>query len=122
MDPRKLQRVIVDALEDAPPTVAFTAPGRDTKVTSVEEITAEAHAADDFGVRSLELRASVNGGPERVIVLSDSTVGRRKELDASHTFFLEELTLKPGDVVSLRVFGTAEPLIGSRVVNIRVAE
>jgi hypothetical protein len=30
--------------------------------------------------------------------------------------------LHPGDVVSLRVYGTAEPLIGPRVVNLRVAE
>ena len=30
--------------------------------------------------------------------------------------------LKTGDVVSLRVFGTAEPLIGVRVVNLRIGE
>ena len=30
--------------------------------------------------------------------------------------------LKAGDVVSLRVYGTAEPLIGARVVNLRVPE
>ena len=29
---------------------------------------------------------------------------------------------EPGDVVSLRVYGTAEPFIGARVVNLRVPE
>ena len=29
-------------------------------------------------------------------------------------------SLKAGDVVSLRVYGTAEPLIGVRVVNVRI--
>ena len=30
--------------------------------------------------------------------------------------------LKPGDVVSLRIYGTQEPQIGPRVVNLRVVE
>ncbi|MEZ4589251.1 MAG: DUF4175 family protein [Gemmatimonadales bacterium] len=90
----------IDALEDGAPSVRFTEPGRDTKVTSVEELTALIEAADDFGVRSLSLMVSVNGGAEREIAVMDSTVASRQEVNASHTFFLEEWELTPGDVVS----------------------
>jgi hypothetical protein len=89
---------LIDALEDQPPVVRFAEPGRDLTVTSVEEVAAELRAEDDYGVAALELRFSVNGGPEqRVTLLAD---GRRKEASAGHTFYLEEMHLQPGDFVS----------------------
>ena len=53
------------------PTVSFNRPGRDTSVSSIEEVFVEANAEDDFGVRNLELVYSVNGGPEKVVKLFD---------------------------------------------------
>ncbi|HJR35419.1 MAG TPA: DUF4175 family protein [Gemmatimonadales bacterium] len=98
---------VVEALEDQPPGVRIEEPGRDTKVTSVDEVTIAMRATDDYGVGSLELRYAVNGGAEKRIALSDSTP-RRTRLDAraAHTLFLEELGLKPGDLVSY--FATAK--------------
>jgi hypothetical protein len=90
----------IDALEDNPPTVRFSAPGRDTKVTSIEEITAQVEATDDFGVTSLTLHLSINGGEPKTVSLADSTIRALKELAAAHTFFLEEWSLVPGDLVS----------------------
>ena len=90
----------IDALEDAPPTVRFAAPGRDTKVSSIEEVTAQIESSDDFGVRKLTLRVTVNGGTEQVIALADTAVRALKDLSAAHTFFLEEWSLNPGDLVS----------------------
>ena len=98
---------VVEALEDQPPGVRIEEPGRDTKVTSVDEVTIAMRATDDYGVGSLELHYAVNGGAEKRIALSDSTP-RRTRLDAraAHTLFLEELGLKPGDLVSY--FATAK--------------
>jgi hypothetical protein len=90
----------IDALEDSPPSARFRAPGRDTKVSSIEEVTTEVEAADDFGVRKLILHASVNGGPEKAIPLADTSMRALRDLSAAHTFFLEEWTLTPGDLVS----------------------
>src|SRR5205085_8947823 len=89
----------IDVLDDQPPTVSFTKPGRDTSATPVEEVFAEIKADDDFGVRSLQLFYSVNGGPQQSI----SLFGGGKtltEVTAGHTIYLEELGLKPGDFVS----------------------
>ncbi len=89
----------IDVLPDEPPTVRFSKPGRDLRATSIDEIFVEASADDDFGVGQLGLLYSVNGGPEKHVPLARG--GRPlREVTAGHTFFLEELGLKPGDVVS----------------------
>ncbi len=92
---------VIEALDDRAPIVRIEEPGRDTKVTSVEEVTIAVRASDDYGVGGLELHYGINGGPEQRIVLGDSAP-RRTTLDAraAHTLFLEELGLKPGDLVS----------------------
>ena len=52
----------IDVLADQPPTVSFTKPGRDTSASPIEEVFLEAKAEDDYGVKTLELVYSVNGG------------------------------------------------------------
>ena len=89
----------IDVLTDQPPSVSFVKPGRDSTASPIEEVYVEARADDDFGVQTLELTYSVNGGPEQTANLygGGSTL---KEVSAGHTFFLEELELVPGDFVS----------------------
>ncbi|HEY9449164.1 MAG TPA: DUF4175 family protein, partial [Gemmatimonadaceae bacterium] len=89
----------IDVLDDNGPTIAFLEPGRDSRVTAVEEVFTEVEATDDYGLASVDLRYSVNGGPERVVSLHRGS-DRRKEVVAGHTFFLEEFGLQPGDLVS----------------------
>src|SRR6185369_3200235 len=92
---------VIEALDDRPPTVSIERPGRDTKVTNIEEVSIAVKASDDYGVTRLDLFYSVNGAAEQQVSLSDSSAGRHSpELRAAHTLFLEELGLKPGDLVS----------------------
>ena len=90
----------IDVLDDRGPSVRFAKPGRDMKVTAVEEVFVEAVAEDDFGVAALELLYSVNGGPEQRRVLAGSGARGSRETSGSHTFLLEELKLEPGDVIA----------------------
>jgi hypothetical protein len=94
---------VIEALEDHGPTIRIEQPGRDTKVTSLEEVAVAVRASDDYGVQGLELRYSVNGGTEQKVRLADSTGRAQTEMRAAHTLFLEELGLKPGDLVSYHV-------------------
>jgi hypothetical protein len=89
----------IDVLDDRAPSVSFNRPGRDTSVSSIEEVFVEAAAEDDFGIRNLELVYSVNGGPEKVVKLFSGT-SRLPEVTAGHTFYLEELGVETGDSVS----------------------
>ena len=89
----------IDVLADIAPSVRFNKPGRDTTASPVEEVLAEVRADDDFGVKQLDLFYSVNGGPEKTINLFGGSRALT-EVTATHTLYLEELGLKPGDFVS----------------------
>jgi hypothetical protein len=91
---------VIDALDDMAPTIAIRKPGRDTRPTNVEEVFIEVEATDDFGVGRVELVYSVNGEAEKTLTLNDSTSARSKDVIAGHTFFLEEMNLQAGDIVS----------------------
>src|SRR5690606_38869665 len=73
--------------------------GHDTRPTNVEEVFVEVSAEDDFGIAELELVYNVNGGEERVVKLLNAAQPL-PEASAGHTFYLEELDLKPGDLIS----------------------
>ena len=91
---------MVTALEDQPSIVRFTAPGRDVKVTMIDEVFAEVEAEDDYGIRRLNIRYAVNGGEETEISLFDSAASSMKKVSAGHTLFLEEMGLEVGDSIS----------------------
>ncbi|HEY7056237.1 MAG TPA: DUF4175 family protein, partial [Vicinamibacterales bacterium] len=89
----------IDVLNDQPPSVSISKPGRDTSASPIEEVFLEAKAEDDYGVKSLELVYSVNGGAQKVVPLFDGTK-RMTDVSAGHTLYLEELKVQPGDSVS----------------------
>jgi hypothetical protein len=89
----------IDVLADQPPAVSFTKPGRDTSASPIEEVFLEAKAEDDYGVKTLDLVYSVNGGPEKTIKLFDGGT-RMTNVSAGHTLYLEEMSVKPGDSIS----------------------
>jgi hypothetical protein len=95
-----LEEYSMEALEDEKPIISFTKPGRDEKATNVQEVFTELHGEDDFGINKLELYYSVNGGPEQKVDLFQNKGAAQKEISGTHTFFLEEYDLKPGDFVT----------------------
>ncbi len=102
----------IDPIADQPPILTLVRPGRDLQVTSLEEVTAEVRAQDDYGVHRVELVSSVNGGEERSHLLyrggdrrtGDRRIGDprtgRKDFLGTETLFLEEYELQPGDLIS----------------------
>lgn len=85
-------------LNDRPPDVRILRPAGDKQVAPLEEVPIEARADDDYGVRSLELVIKPAAGKEKVVPLGDGTPGSVATGD--HTLFLEDLNVKPGDVVT----------------------
>ena len=89
---------IVVSLVDQPPSVTLSRPGRDKRVTNLEEVFVEAEAEDDFGIRDVRLLFSVNGEPEESVGLE---IGRYpRSTTTSTTFYLEDFDLLPGDFIS----------------------
>jgi hypothetical protein len=95
----------IQVLDDRHPNVSILSPGRDTKVSMVEEALLRVSASDDQGIADLQLVMSVNGAAEEVIDLipaaKNSASGR--EVEAEHVLFLEQLDLRPGDLISYYV-------------------
>jgi len=100
----------IEVLSDQPPSVVISKPGRDSKVSPIEEVFAEVKAEDDYGLSKVELVYSVNGSEEKAIPLYGG--GQKKEMVAGHTFFLEDFGLAPGDFISY--FARATDAGGSR--------
>src|SRR5437868_496476 len=90
----------VSVLSDQPPVISFDKPGRDKKATNLEEVFTQARAEDDYGVVSMDLHFSVNGGQEKTVNLQQLTRESARSLTGAYTFFLEEYHLKPGDFIS----------------------
>ena len=89
---------IVVSLVDQPPSVTLSRPGRDKRVTNLEEVFVEAEAEDDFGIRDVRVFFSVNGEPEESVGLE---IGRYpRNTTTSTTFYLEDFDLLPGDFIS----------------------
>ena len=89
---------IVVSLVDQPPSITLSRPGRDKKVTNLEEVFVEAEAEDDFGIRDARLLFSVNGEPEESV---DLEIGRYpRNVTTSTTFYLEDFDLLPGNFIS----------------------
>jgi hypothetical protein len=90
----------VTVLADQPPTISFDKPGRDKKATNLEEVFTQARAEDDYGIVSMDLHFSVNGGEEKKVNLQQLARESARSLSGAYTFFLEEYNLKPGDFIS----------------------
>jgi hypothetical protein len=89
----------IEAGEPTAPQVAIVKPGGDYRASPIEEVTINAQAADDFGLRDFSLHYSVNGGPDQQIKLLPHAGTRQARGGA--VISLESMKLVPGDVVSV---------------------
>ena len=95
----------ITALDDKHPGVSILSPGRDAKVSMIEEPVMKVRATDDQGIAKLELVLTVNGAGEQRIKLGppDDSQSNRRAFDAEHILYLEDLDLNPGDLISYYV-------------------
>ncbi|MGH8205976.1 MAG: hypothetical protein ACRETK_04295, partial [Steroidobacteraceae bacterium] len=84
------------------PQVHITWPGRDYSASSIEEVTTQVQASDDYDLKSLELHYSINGGAWQAVALPV----KGRQADDRHVFMLESMrpqdqrALAPGDMIS----------------------
>ena len=100
----------IKAIPDAVPEVVIKEPGRDVKVTKLDEVEIIAEATDDYGVAELKLMYRVGSDALQELVMessvstpivgSESGADTRRVADGTYTFYLEEFDVEPGDVIS----------------------
>ncbi|MGD8709655.1 MAG: hypothetical protein PVF40_04645, partial [Ectothiorhodospiraceae bacterium] len=95
----------ISVREDRRPTVTLQWPGRDARVSPIEEIPIRVRAEDDVAVRSLELVVNINGGEEQVVRFEADTAAPTVA-GGTHLLSLEGLSLSPGDLISYHARAT----------------
>src|SRR5690606_33339089 len=80
----------IDLIPDEKPVVKVTKPGRDARASNIEEVSLRVEASDDFGLRNVELRYSVNGGEWRSIPIALGDDAR--SVTQEEVLYLEDLT------------------------------
>ena len=106
----------IKAIPDAVPEVVIKEPGRDVKVTKLDEVEIVAEATDDYGIGELKLMYRIGSDELQEIVMESSVstpiVGSGSGADARHmaegayTFYLEEFDVEPGDIISYYAHAT----------------
>ena len=86
----------IDVLDDRPPTITFEKPGRDTKVTAVDEVFTQVKATDDYGIAEVRLKREVERADGRMDPASDVVVVSIEPDE-------QPVTLLPRDTEGLRV-------------------
>jgi hypothetical protein len=96
----------IEVVPDEKPTIEIRKPGRDWRATSIEEVPVRIRAEDDFRLRDVSLRYSVNGGDWKAVQVG----GGVKNTEGEELLDLEKLgaelsgradkRLEPGDLIS----------------------
>jgi len=80
----------IEAQNDTKPSVRIVRPGRDARVSPIEEVLVAVEADDDFGLRQMNLRYSVNGAAEKAVPLLKQK--GRKRAESSTIIYLEDFS------------------------------
>ena len=86
-------------LNNNPPDLKLTAPGRDIQASPLEEVQLSANAWDDFGLKSFGLNYGIAGQETKDLVLEQKAAGKKRK-KVEHLMALEDLKAKPDDLVS----------------------
>ncbi len=94
----------IEARKPGVPTVTIAKPGKDARVSPIEEVGVTVTAADDFPLQAVDLHYSVNGAPEKIVSMLRQKGAKMSE--GSLLLSMEDFRLAPGDIVSL--YATAQ--------------
>ncbi len=100
----------IRAIKDREPEITIRSPGKDKRVMPLEEIDFEIDANDDYGLTQFEFSYSIIGKDEKTInFLSGGNknlnlnLKRETIVAGEKTLYLEDLAVKPGDIISYSV-------------------
>ena len=77
----------ISLAEDGSPQIELVRPGQDWNATNIEEVLARVEANDDYGLESLLIKYSINGGDWQEVDLYEPS----DELTVDHIFMLEDM-------------------------------
>jgi hypothetical protein len=95
----------VNVTRNAPPRIVVTQPGRDLRVSPLEELWVKGQVTDDFGVVRMGMSITHAGGEPQDVVLEEPASGSaRKQVPLEHLISLEALAAEPDQLLSYYVW------------------
>ena len=91
--------IVVNVVRNRPATVKMLRPGRDARVSPLEELTLKADVQDDFGVVRHGLSYGMAGQPIQEIVLGEAKPAA-KQAKPEHRLAFESLNAKPDQLLT----------------------
>lgn len=101
-NPEPRPQLVVTVTENRPPELKFAAPGRDTRVSPLEELRLAGTVQDDFGILRYGLSYQVAGKEEQEIGLSAD--GNAVEQQFEHVLDFEALEAQPDQLVAYHLW------------------
>src|SRR5712692_2101623 len=94
---------IIEALKNRPPELKIASPRGDQRVSPLEEISFQAEAWDDYGLRDYGLTYTVAGGEPKTIVLGTNAPANEKR-QLTYLLSLEDIAAQPDQLISYFVW------------------
>ncbi|WP_417383725.1 hypothetical protein [Gimesia sp.] len=90
-------------IPNLPPEIKITFPGRDTRVSPLEEALVQGTVNDDYGLQQVGFVYSIPGQPAQTVQLKNSEQNDL-EFSAEHLLSLERLQVQPDTLISYYLF------------------
>ena len=100
---REGDEFILTAIPNRPPEIKLTFPGRDLRVSPIEELQLEATVWDDFGISEHGLVLALADRESRTVTIGEKAAGRQKH-ELAHLLALELENAEPDQLVSYYFF------------------
>lgn len=94
---------ILTAIPNRPPEIKLTFPGRDLRVSPLEELQLEATVWDDFGINEHGVVLALADRESRTVTIGEKAAGRQKH-ELAHLLALELENAEPDQLVSYYFF------------------
>lgn len=96
---REEDEFVLTAIPNRPPEIKLTFPGRDLRVSPIEELQLEATVWDDFGISDHGIVLALADQEPKTVTLGDKAAGRQKH-ELAHLLALELENAEPDQLVS----------------------
>ena len=100
---REQEEFVLTAIPNRPPEIKLTFPGRDLRVSPIEELQLEATVWDDFGISEHGVVLALADQLPKTVALGHKAVGREKH-ELAHLLALELEGAEPDQLVSYYFF------------------
>ena len=100
---RELDEFILTAVPNRPPEIKLTFPGRDLRVSPIEELQLEATIWDDFGITEHGLVLALSDREPKTVAIGEKASARKKH-ELVHLVALELENAEPDQLVSYYFF------------------